>query len=54
MTTLWDILVANGDALPTKSRFGEIMHDSETSEEEKERVLEQMKDAGGYENLPDD
>lgn len=39
--------------LPTKQKFGEIMHDGTTSEEEKERILASVKEAGGYDNLED-
>ena len=37
----------------TKDRFGEIMH-GDYSEDEKQRALEQMEMAGGYDNLADD
>lgn len=37
----------------TKGRFGEIMYGDYT-EEEKQRALEQMELAGGYDNLADD
>ena len=37
----------------TKDRFGEIMHGDYT-EEEKQKALEQMEMAGGYDNLADD
>lgn len=37
----------------TKGRFGEIMH-GDYSEEERQRALEQMEMAGGYDNLADD
>ena len=37
----------------TKNRFGEIMHGDYT-EEEKQKALEQMEMAGGYDNLADD
>ena len=39
--------------LPTKSEFGRMMHDDETSEEEKERILKSVEEAGGYNNLDD-
>lgn len=37
----------------TKDRFGEIMHGDYT-EDERQRALEQMEMAGGYDNLADD
>lgn len=37
----------------TKDRFGEIMH-GDYSEDERQRALEQMEMAGGYDNLADD
>lgn len=40
-------------SVPTKSEFGRIMHDDGTSEEEKQRVLRAVDEAGGYDNLPD-
>lgn len=52
--SLWDILVAAGEASLTKMSFGQIMHDPEASEEEKQDALAQMADAGGYDNLPED
>jgi hypothetical protein len=54
MTTFWDLIVAAGEAVPTKREFGERMHDPDLPEEEKQAVLETVADAGGYENLPDD
>lgn len=38
----------------TKSRFGEIMHDPNASDDEIQEALEMLEDAGGYENLADD
>lgn len=38
-------------AVPTKSDFGRMMHDDETSEEEKQRILKSVEEAGGYDNL---
>ena len=37
--------------VPTKSEFGRLMHDDETSEEEKQRILKSVEEAGGYDNL---
>ena len=37
----------------TKSRFGEIMHSDEYTEEQKQDALEKMELAGGYDNLDD-
>ena len=37
----------------TKSRFGEIMHSDEYTEEQKQNSLEKMELAGGYDNLDD-
>ena len=37
----------------TKSRFGEIMHSDEYTEEQKQETLEKMELAGGYDNLDD-
>ena len=37
----------------TKSRFGDIMHSGEYTEEQKQDALEKMELAGGYDNLDD-
>lgn len=37
----------------TKRRFGEIMHGDEYTEEDRQRALEKMELAGGYDNLED-
>ena len=37
----------------TKKKFGEIMHDPDSTEAEKQEALRKMQDASGYENLPD-
>lgn len=39
--------------VPTKSEFGRLMHDDETTEEEKQRILKSVEEAGGYDNLED-
>lgn len=57
MTTSMSMLdflqkVADSQRL-TKDRFGEIMH-GDYSEDERQRALEQMEMAGGYDNLADD
>lgn len=48
---LLDFMKAMAYSRLTKSRFGEIMHNDEYSEEEKEKALEEMAAAGGYESL---
>ena len=48
---LLDFMKAMAYSRLTKSRFGEIMHNDEYSEEEKEKTLEEMAAAGGYESL---
>lgn len=50
--SMLDFIMA-ATALPTKSEFGRIMHDDRKSEEEKQRILEAVDKAGGYDNLPD-
>ena len=37
----------------TKKEFGRIMHDPNSTEEEKKEALRKLEDACGYENLPD-
>ena len=39
--------------VPTKSEFGRLMHDDEVTEEEKQRILKSVEEAGGYDNLED-
>lgn len=48
---LLDFMKAMAYSRLTKSRFGEIMHGGDYSEEEKEKALEEMAAAGGYESL---
>lgn len=48
---LLDFMKAMAYQRLTKSRFGEIMHSDAYSEEEKEKALEEMAAAGGYESL---
>lgn len=50
--TLLDILMASQSAM-SKGEFGRVMHDPESTEEEKAEALEKLAEAGGYENLPD-
>ena len=38
-------------SVPTKSEFGRLMHDDEVDEEEKQRILKSVEEAGGYDNL---
>ena len=45
--------LANASLAPTKSEFGSIMHGDDVSEDEKQRVLEEVELAGGYDNLED-
>lgn len=40
-------------SVPNKREFGRIMHDKKRPEEEKQRVLDAVERAGGYDNLPD-
>ena len=40
--------------LPTKRRFGEIMHDDSMTEDEKHEIAERVLMAGGYDVLEDD
>ena len=51
--TLWDLLVAAGEATVTKAEFGKKMHDKDIPEEEKLILAQDVADMGGYENLPD-
>ena len=37
----------------TKKEFGRIMHDPNATEQDKQRALKEMEQAGGYENLGD-
>lgn len=48
-----EFLMRASSSLPTKSEFGRLMHDEETTEEEKQRILKQVEEAGGYDNLED-
>lgn len=48
-----EFLMRAASSLPTKSEFGRLMHDDETTEEEKQRILRQIEEAGGYDNLED-
>lgn len=48
---LLDFMKAMAYQRLTKSRFGEVMHGSAYSEEEKEDALKEMAAAGGYESL---
>lgn len=41
-------------ALPTKLKFGELMHSDELDEEEKRELAERVLEAGGYDVLQDD
>lgn len=52
MNMLDFIMIASRKA-PTKSEFGRLMHDDEVSEEEKQRILRSVEEAGGYDNLDD-
>lgn len=45
--------IANLALAPTKTEFGEKMHDESVSEEEKQEILEAVEMAGGYDNLED-
>lgn len=48
-----EFIMRAASSLPTKSEFGRLMHDDETTEEEKQRILKQVEEAGGYDNLED-
>jgi len=37
----------------TRAEFGRIMHSAYATDEERARALQELEDAGGYENLPD-
>ena len=37
----------------TKSKFGEIMHSDEYTDDQRQEALEKMELAGGYDNLED-
>lgn len=37
----------------TKSEFGRAMHDPDLDEETKQKILEEVERAGGYDNLDD-
>lgn len=45
--------LVNSTIAPTKSEFGERMHDPAVSEEKKQEILEAVEMAGGYDNLED-
>ena len=49
----WLMFVAKPDTI-SKKRFGEIMHDPEATEEQRQEAMRQYEEAGGYENLPND
>lgn len=53
--TMADFIASLVDAMiaPTKSEFGERMHDPNVTEEEKQEILEAVEMAGGYDNLED-
>ena len=46
-----EFIMRAANVTSTKSEFGRLMHDDETSEEEKERILKSVEEAGGYDNL---
>lgn len=48
---LLDFMKAMAYQRLTKSKFGEIMHNDDYSEEEKEKALQELAAAGGYEHL---
>ena len=48
-----EFIMRAANVAPTKSEFGRLMHDDETSEEEKQRILKSVEEAGGYDNLED-
>lgn len=48
---LLDFMKAMAYQRLTKSKFGEIMHNDDYSEEEKEKALQELAAAGGYEYL---
>ena len=52
--SLWDLLVAAGEADMTRGEFGKIMHDPNATYDEKQEALDKMADAGGYDCLPED
>ena len=55
MASLLDVLnLSASRAAVTRQEFGEIMHDDSISDEEKFKVLEEVQDLGGYDNLPED
>ena len=54
MATLLDWLEEqNKMTTITKTGFGEFMHDSANSEEEKQAMLDRVAEAGGYDALAD-
>lgn len=48
---LLDFMKAMAYQRMTKSQFEEIMHSDEYSEEDKEKALKELANAGGYEYL---
>lgn len=53
-TSLLDFLTAAAARKTlTKSEFGRIMHDPDSSEEEIQEALKMLEEADGYENLGD-
>lgn len=48
-----DFLMEASKPKITKIKFGQRMHDPDTTEAEKERILKSVEEAGGYDNLED-
>lgn len=48
-----EFLMAASRKAPTKSEFGRLMHDDSIDDEERQRILDSVEEAGGYDNLDD-
>lgn len=54
MASLLDVLNNAAKKTITKEEFGHIMHDDDSTEEEKKEALKALENLGGYDCLPDE
>jgi hypothetical protein len=54
MASLLDVLNNAAKKKLTKEEFGHIMHDEDSTEEEKMEALKDLENLGGYDCLPDE